>query len=326
MNGLRQFACSRGARVKYLPLDDELMLDDPLPRLESLCGELGGLFGYPAQSNFSGVKHSLDLVEDAQAIGYDVILDAAAYMPTNKLSLAKCPADFVAFSGYKILGYPTGVGALVARKEKLAVLTRPWFAGGTVEYASVQHGTHMLRGAADGAFEDGTPAFLSIAALGDGFDMLSEIGMHNIQRHVARLTAYMLDRLRELRRIDGGELAVVYGPGQMENRGGTIAFNVLRTDGTAVPFSQVENRAREAGVSLRGGCFCNPGAAERAFGFPARETARCFSDLRDGEFSVERFAECLGPEIAVGAVRASVGIPTSVRDIDRAIEVVESFR
>lgn len=326
MNGIRQFACARGAKVKYLPLDDELILDDPLPRLENFCGEHGGLFGYPAQSNFSGVKHSLDYVGDAQAIGYDVILDAAAYMPTNKLSLTRCPADFVAFSGYKILGYPTGVGALVAKREKLLMLSRPWFAGGTVEYASVQHGTHLLRDAADGAFEDGTPAFLSIAALGDGFDMLSEIGMENIQRHVAKLTAYMLESLRALRRGDGGELVAVYGPRHVENRGGTIAFNVLRSDRTAIPFSQVEDRAREAGVSLRGGCFCNPGAAERAFGFPARESARCFSELRDGEFSIERFAGCLGREIAVGAVRASVGIPTSVRDIERAIEVVESFR
>ena len=119
---------------------------------------------------------------------------------------------------------------------------------------------------------------------------------------------------------------IVYGPRESENRGATIAFNVLRVDGTAIPFAEVEGRAREAGVSLRGGCFCNPGAAEKAFRFPQGETARCFSALANGEFSIERFAECLGPDIAVGAVRASLGIPTSIRDIDRAIEVVESFR
>jgi selenocysteine lyase/cysteine desulfurase len=184
----------------------------------------------------------------------------------------------------------------------------------------------MLRGASDGAFEDGTPAFLSIAALGDGFDMLSEIGMQNVQRHVARLTAYMLGRLRSLRTTDGGDLVIVYGPRDLENRGATIAFNVLRNDGTAIPFGEVEDRARDAGVSLRGGCFCNPGAAEKAFGFPPTETGKCFAALADGEFSIEKFSACLGREIAVGAVRASLGIPTSVRDIDRAIEVVESFR
>ncbi|HZK78125.1 MAG TPA: aminotransferase class V-fold PLP-dependent enzyme [Gemmatimonadaceae bacterium] len=325
MNGMREYAWSRGAAVEYLPIDDDLRLDDPLPGLRRLIGKSGGLFGYPAQSNLSGVKHSLGLIGEAQSMGYDVILDAAAYMPTNRLSLTKSAADFVVFSGYKILGYPTGVGALVARREKLATLKRPWFAGGTVDYVSVQNRTHLLRGSADGAFEDGTPAFLSIAALSDGFEMLAEIGMENVNRHVVQLAEYMLDRLRELRRSDGGDLVVVYGPKTMENRGATVAFNLLKNDGSPIPFSEVESRAMEARVSVRGGCFCNPGAAEKAFGFVASETARCFSLLSETGFSIEKFAQCLGPSIPVGAMRASVGIPTSVRDIDRAIEVIASF-
>lgn len=325
MNGIRQFACARGAAVKYLSLDDELMLSDPIDELRRHRGESGDLFGYPAQSNFSGVKHSLDLIASAQELGYDVILDAAAYLPTNRLSLRSHPADFVVFSGYKILGFPTGVGALVARRDKLAMLTRPWFAGGTVEYASVQHATYLLRPAEYGAFEDGTPAFLSIAALADGFEMLCEIGMENVNRHVATLTDYMQTRLRELRRRDREDLVSIYGPSGMRNRGATIAFNVLRADGTAIPFGEVEDRAREAGVSLRGGCFCNPGAAEAAFGFPFEATASCLKTVGESGFSIESFSSCLGREIAVGAVRASIGIPTSVRDVDRAVQVVASF-
>ena len=325
MNGIRQFACARGAKVKYLPLNDDLLMSDAVQRLRAQRGESGGLFGYAAQSNFSGVKHSLDLIRDAQGLGYDVILDAAAFLPTNRLSLTEHPADFVGFSGYKILGFPTGVGALVAKREKLAMLTRPWFAGGTVEYASVQHGTHLLRPSTDGAFEDGTPAFLSIAALADGFEMLSEIGMDNVNRHVASLAGYMMAELLRLERADGSKLIKVYGPKGMENRGATIAFNVLRSDGTAIPFAEVEDRAREAGVSLRGGCFCNPGAAEAAFHFPLDKTGKCLAAVGQTGFSIEKFSACLGPEIAVGAVRASIGIPTSVRDIDRAIEVVATF-
>jgi selenocysteine lyase/cysteine desulfurase len=187
----------------------------------------------------------------------------------------------------------------------------------------VQHGTHLLRDAAGGAFEDGTPAFLSIAALPDGLEMLCSIGMENIQRHVVRLTGYMLEQLSTLRRDDGINVVQVYGPKGMANRGGTIAFNVLRYDGTTVPFADVEARARDAGVSLRGGCFCNPGAAEAAFEFPPAETARCFREV--SEFSIEKFSRCLGPGVAVGAVRASIGIPTNLRDIDRALDVVRSF-
>ena len=326
MNGIREFAQTRGASVRYLPLNDDLLMPDAVDSLRANRKKNCGLFGYPAQSNFSGVKHSLDLIAEAQALGYDVILDAAAYLPTNRLSLSRHPADFVVFSGYKILGFPTGVGALVARRDKLAVLARPWFAGGTVEYASVQHATHLLRKPADGAFEDGTPAFLSIAALADGFEMLCEIGMTNVNRHVSKLADHMLSRLVELRRRDGGELVKLYGPSRGSNRGATIAFNVLKADGTAFPFSEVEARAREARVSLRGGCFCNPGAAEAAFRFPVEKTGRCLKSVGESGFSIEKFSMCLGREVAVGAVRASIGIPTSVRDVDRAIEVVESFR
>jgi selenocysteine lyase/cysteine desulfurase len=323
MNGVREFARTRAAVVGYVALDDELRLTEPREALRRHKGSAGGLFGYPAQSNFTGVKHSLALIDDAHALGYEVLLDAAAFLPTNRFSLSRHPADFLAFSGYKILGYPTGVGALVARRDKLRMLNRPWFAGGTVEYASVQHGNHLLRGAAEGAFEDGTPAFLSIAALADGFEILCAIGMDRIQCHVSRLTAYMLDQLSMLCRDDGKQLVRIYGPKGLADRGGTIAFNVLRYDGTSIPFAEVESRARDAGVSLRSGCFCNPGAAEAAFEFPVEDTGRCFAE--PGAFSIEKFSRCLGPGVPVGAVRASIGIPTNLRDIDRAIDVVRSF-
>ena len=141
MNGIREFARAKSAPVRYVQLDNELRLASPLTALRTFAA--GGLFGFPAQSNFSGVKHPLSLISDARRLGYTVLLDAAAFLPSNRLSLRRYPADFVALSIYKITGFPTGVGALVARRESLARLIRPWFAGGTVEYASVQHGTHL---------------------------------------------------------------------------------------------------------------------------------------------------------------------------------------
>ena len=83
--------------------------------------------------------------------------------------------------------------------------------------------------------------------------------------------------------------------------------------------------AAAAGVSIRGGCFCNPGAAEAAFGFPHDETRRCLDRAAVGGFTVEGLSTCLGPKVPVGAVRASFGIPTTLQDIDRAVEVIESF-
>ena len=70
-------------------------------------------------------------------MGHRVLLDAAAYVPTGMLDLAVVTPDFVTLSIYKIAGYPTGIGALVARREALAELARPWFAGGTVDWVTI---------------------------------------------------------------------------------------------------------------------------------------------------------------------------------------------
>ena len=81
----------------------------------------------------------------AQRRGYRVLLDAAAFAATSPLSFAAVPADFVALSFYKLFGYPTGVGALVARRDALAILRRRYFGGGTVEFVSVQNRVRAAR-------------------------------------------------------------------------------------------------------------------------------------------------------------------------------------
>ena len=296
VNGIREYARTAGAAVTYLPLDRELRLRHPELDLARGRSAKGGLFAFPVQSNFSGVQHPLSLVRRAQSLGYDVLLDAAAFVPTSPLSLRSVPADFVGLSLYKVFGFPTGVGALVARHQALARLRRPWFAGGTVEYASVQNQTHLLRSPAAGGFEDGTPDFLSIAAIAEGFRFLDEVCIRRLNTHVMRLTGYFLEELRALRHTNGRPLVELYGPDNMRDRGATIAFNVFDHAGRAIPFSSVEARARDEGVSLRGGCFCNPGASEAAFGFSAGETARCLSQATAAGFSIERLAECLGPD------------------------------
>jgi selenocysteine lyase/cysteine desulfurase len=322
VNGIREYARRAGARVRYLPLDEELRLFEPELLLceESLQG--GGLVAFPAQSNFSGVQHPLDLVMKARALGFDVLLDVAAFVPSHAFSLRQCPADFVALSFYKLFGYPTGIGALVARRDALVRLRRPWFAGGTVLYASVAADAHLFRPRNE-AFEDGTPNFLGIAALDAGFDLLAEVGMPRLTAHIAKLTRELLDDLRNLRHGNGAPVVRIYGPRDTTARGGAIAFNACDRNGTPIPYALVEARARRANVSLRGGCFCNPGASEAAFGLNATRIATCFDSLGAG-FTPERFAEC--SNTAVGAVRASIGLANNSDDIRRAVEVMASFR
>ena len=113
INGMREFARAKAARVDYAPITrPDLRIDFEAMTRELARAEPGRkhLLAYPAQSNFSGVKHDLEWVGRAQAAGWQVLLDAAAFVPTNRLDLRAVQPDFVAMSFYKMFGYPTGVG------------------------------------------------------------------------------------------------------------------------------------------------------------------------------------------------------------------------
>jgi selenocysteine lyase/cysteine desulfurase len=322
VNGIREFALRGGAVVHYMPLDVEMRLADPAGHLPPASPGSRSLFAFPAQSNFSGVRHPLELIGLAQRLGYRVLLDAAAFVPTHELSLRTVRPDFVPVSFYKMFGYPTGVGALIARRDALAQLSRPWFAGGTVETVSIVAQMHVLRqGLA--AFEDGTPDFLAIPAVADGLALLEEVGMDSLTGHVEDLTRVMLDGLRELRHADGRPGVRVYGPDSLIDRGGSVAFNVLDREGRVVWYDDVVRGAAAHGISLRGGCFCNHGSVESAFGHPAAETRRCLEATRHG-FTIARFAACMRG-LPLGAVRASVGLASNQSDVERLIQFLAEF-
>jgi selenocysteine lyase/cysteine desulfurase len=97
-------------------------------------------------------------------------------------------------------------------------------------------------------------------------------------------------------------------------RGGTVSFSLVDRDGAAVPFGEVVDRLGRHRVSVRGGCFCNPGCVEAAFALPAASARECRASLGPA-YDAAAFASCIGGP--VGAVRASVGIPTVAEDIDR---------
>ncbi len=323
VQGIRLYADAAGAEVIYLPLDDDLRCDPAMDLPEA--GDAPGLFALPAQSNFSGVQHPLSLVEKARAGGYDVLLDAAAFVPTSPLDLSAVPADFVCVSFYKMFGFPTGLGVLIARRDALARLRRPWFAGGTVEYVSVHEPRHRLRLGGEG-FEDGTPNFLGIAAVSAGLRFLEDVGMEQIHERIHGLTERLIGILTSLRHANGRPAVELYGPTSTEDRGGAASFNLLDQDGAVVPYGQVERAAGDAGISLRGGCFCNPGVAEAALGLGRPEALECYESMPPGSFSLKELAECLDNEFAVGALRASVGIATNEQDLERLESLLQGFR
>jgi selenocysteine lyase/cysteine desulfurase len=317
VNGIREFAHARGAEVTYIPV----ALPDMRVDASQLTRELArpsrsghNLFAFPAQSNFSSVQHPLEWIEEAHQHGWDVLLDAAAFVPTSQLDLSQVKPDFVPISFYKMFGYPTGLGALIARKEALAKLHRPWFAGGTITVASVQGDKFYM---ADGAsaFEDGTIDYLNIPAIEIGLKHIESIGYDVIHERVRALTGWLLDNLTQLKHSNGAALVRVYGPTTSEGRGGAVTVNFYDRDGQLIHHHLVEQQANESSISLRTGCFCNPGAGEVAMGVSRVELDVCFTRPgHEARLSQDDFRLCFDGK-SMGGVRISVGMVTNFRDV-----------
>ena len=327
INGVREFARSRGADVTYVPVvPPDLRLDESQLRAQLDRPSEGGhnLFAYPAQSNFSGVQHPMKWTAYAHERGWDVLLDCAAFAPSNRLDLSQVLPDFVPLSFYKMFGYPTGVGCLLARKDALAKLVRPWFAGGTITIASVQAERHYL---AEGeqAFEEGTLNYLNIPAVEIGLKHVQSIGIDTIHDRVMCLTSWLLENLLGLRHGSGAPVIRVYGPTDMEARGGTLTLNFYDPKEALIDHRRIDDLAGRAGISLRTGCFCNPGAGEIAHGLTEEDMAAAFENSERMTF--EQFLSVLEDRDgkSAGAVRVSLGLATNFADVYRFLIFARSF-
>ncbi len=327
INGVREFARRKGAEVSYVPVvPPELRIDaDKLTaQLDSIDPATNNLLAYPAQSNFSGVQHPLEIIEQAQSKGWDVLLDAAAFVPTNRLDLSRWRPDFVPLSFYKIFGHPTGVGCLLTRKSALAKLQRPWFAGGTITVSSVQ-GERFQLADEETAFEDGTVNYLNIPAVEIGLNHIESIGIETIHNRVGSLTGWLIDSLTELRHANGEPLVRIYGPADTNARGGTVTVNFYDSDGKLIDHRGIEKLAGEHDISLRTGCFCNPGAGEVAHGLTEEDMAKAFAS--NERMTYDQFLNALEQQDgkSAGAVRISLGMVTNFADVHRFIQFARTL-
>ena len=327
VNGIREFARRQGAAVVYVPVTPpELRLDRAAMSRVLQAAQPGArnLLAFPAQSNFSGAQHPLDLVEEAHAAGWDVLVDAAAFAPTNRFDVARVRPDFAAVSFYKIMGFPTGIGCLLMRRDRFEVLSRPWFAGGTITIASVAGDGHYLH-RDEAAFEDGTVDYLNLPAVTSGLGHIDRVGLDAIHRRAGCLTGWLLETLAGLRHQDGRPLVQIHGPRGTAERGGTVTFSMQDRNGRPIDDLRVEELANRAGISLRTGCFCNPGAAEAAHRLGAEHMRKWFGrgepvsyrDLRD----LLRFEHGRFPS----AIRISVGVATNFADAYRFLCFLQAF-
>ena len=322
VNGIREYARGKGASFEYCPvyLEDLRIDEEQLHRkLVATKHKHNKLFAYPAQSNVSGVKHDLKWIDIAHENGWDVLLDTAAFVPTNILDLQKVKPDYLCLSFYKIFGYPTGVGALLIRKNAFEKLDKPWFAGGTVSYASVTMPEFFLTDNQE-RFEEGTVNYLSIPAVQFGLEWLNKIGMHNIQKRLSSLTEHLLMELQELKHKNDKPLVHIFGPTTNDRRGSTIIMNFFDEAGNKIDVSEIELKARERKISIRTGCFCNPGIDEINNCITSEELSLFYSSRNDAHYDKIHFLGKMR-----GAIRISLGLMTNYSDCEKYLDFCKEF-
>jgi cysteine desulfurase/selenocysteine lyase len=180
----QQLAERRGVVPRWLPITDDGQLD--LDALDTHLTDRTRLVAIAAISNVLGTINPLSrIIRRAHDAGALVLVDAAQSAPHQATDVQSLGADFVAFSGHKMLG-PTGVGVLFARRELLDAMP-PFLGGGSMIRRVSKEGFEPADVPAK--FEAGTPPIVPAIALGAAIDYLRAIGMDTIHAHEQRLAA-----------------------------------------------------------------------------------------------------------------------------------------
>ena len=194
-----------------------------------------------------------------------------------------------------------------------------------MNFATVQGRGHVLA-PREAGFEDGTLNYLSIPAVEIGLAHLARTDVEVVPTRIACLTGWLLDELQALRHGNGTPVVRLYGPTTGEARGGAVAMNFQDPAGVRLDFRRVEELAGQQGISLRTGCFCNPGAAETAAGLTEDDMR---AGLAEGsELTLPRFLQVLQGrgDKGMGAIRVSLGLASNFADVDRFLQFAAGFR
>lgn len=323
VNGIREFAAQKGCAFQYTPLQKETLYIDKEALEQNLSAHAekkNKLFAFPAQSNVSGIKHPLSYVTLAQQKGWHVLLDAAAFVPADVLDLRDVQPEFVSMSFYKMFGYPTGIGCLLMRKDIFDRMKKPWYAGGTITLSSAGYRGHFLKDNEE-RFEDGTINYLNIPAVKNGLQFIQKTGIEKIKMRVSCLTQWLLQQLNQLEYLNGNKLIRIFGTADAARRGGTIVMNFYYSSGAVIPFWKVEQRANENNISLRTGCFCNPGLDETNNNIYAGDLEYYFGSRERGDY----FDMIDATKKLRGSVRISLGLVSNFSDVYRFYKFAQQF-
>ena len=236
-----QQLCERtGATLRWLAVTSDGRLD--LDRLDGMITGRTKIVAVTHQSNVTGtIPPVAEIARAAHEKGALVLVDAAQSVPHQPVDVAALGADFLAFSGHKMLG-PYGIGVLFGRAGLLEAMP-PFLTGGSMIEVVRMEGSTFLP--PPQRFEPGVPAVAEAAGLAAAVDYLNGLGMGNVAAHEESLTAHALDALREINGVR------ILGPDTTKDRGGAVAFEV---DG--VHPHDVGQVLDELGIAVRTGHHC----------------------------------------------------------------------
>jgi cysteine desulfurase/selenocysteine lyase len=266
----------RGVELRWIPITDDFQLD--LTDLDRLL-DGAKLLSVTAMSNVLGTLNDIRLLSDAaHAAGALVNVDAAQAVPHLPVDVQAWDADFVGFTGHKMLG-PTGLGGLWARAELLDAM--PPFLGGGEMITDVRF-DGFEPNEVPWKFEAGTPPIAEAVGFGAAVDYVRGLGMDAIREHERALTGYTLDALT--RRF--GDNLKIYGPLDTAVRGGAISF--LFAGIHAHDISQVVD---EEAVCVRAGHHCaKPLMRVLGVGATCRASFYLYNDRPDADALVDALA------------------------------------
>jgi cysteine desulfurase / selenocysteine lyase len=262
-----QLAAERDIELRWIPLDEQGRLD--LTDLDELL-DGARLLGATAMSNVLGtITPVRRLTDAARRAGAISVIDACQYVPHNTTDVVDMGADFIAFSGHKMLG-PTGVGVLWGREALLDAM--PPFLGGGEMIRDVRL-DGFTPNELPWKFEAGTPPIAEIIGLGAAVDYLEDLGMCSVREHEIELTTYAMAELGER----FGDRLIIHGPTDPHERGGVISFAL--DDLHPHDISQVLD---QHGVCVRAGHHCaKPLMRVLGVGATARASVYVYNDEAD---------------------------------------------
>ncbi|MGW3265010.1 cysteine desulfurase [Streptomyces sp. NPDC001056] len=252
----QQLAERTGAALDWFGLTDEGRLD--LTRADELLDERTKVLALTHQSNVLGTLNPVrELADRAHASGALVVVDGAQSVPHRPVDVRELGADFLAFSGHKMLG-PNGIGVLWGRADLLGELP-PFLTGGSmIEIVEMDRTTFLPP---PQRFEAGVPMTAQAVGLAAAVDYLEGLGMPEVAAHEEALTARALELLAEVPGVR------VIGPTGLTDRGSAVSFTV---DG--IHPHDVGQVLDDRGVAVRVGHHCARPIVRR-YGIPATTRA-----------------------------------------------------